>query len=117
MVGVLILLAIAVMRPELDEGTFTEGHELDGKRENQVPKAMIGRDCRRRKRRGCWLSSTVPSPDGSGSNAAVQCWRHDDQKSSRSVPLRDSAYPGNFNRHENNRNGRNKRHCGGYCTD
>jgi hypothetical protein len=25
----------------LDEGTFTEGHELDGKW--QVPKAMIGR--------------------------------------------------------------------------
>jgi hypothetical protein len=27
----------------LDEGTFTEGHELDGKRERQVPKEMIGR--------------------------------------------------------------------------
>jgi hypothetical protein len=27
----------------LDEGTFTEGHELDGKTEKQVPKAMIGR--------------------------------------------------------------------------
>jgi hypothetical protein len=26
----------------LDEGTFTEGHELDGKTEKQVPKAMIG---------------------------------------------------------------------------
>jgi hypothetical protein len=27
----------------LDEGTFTEGHELDGKTEKQVPKTMIGR--------------------------------------------------------------------------
>ncbi len=27
----------------LDEGTFTEGHELDGKIEKQVPKAMIGK--------------------------------------------------------------------------
>jgi hypothetical protein len=27
----------------LEEGTFTEGHELDGKTEKQVPKAMIGR--------------------------------------------------------------------------
>jgi hypothetical protein len=27
----------------LEEGTFTEGHELDGKSEKQVPKAMIGR--------------------------------------------------------------------------
>jgi hypothetical protein len=27
----------------LDEGTFTEGHELDGKTEREVPKAMIGR--------------------------------------------------------------------------
>ena len=27
----------------LDEGTFTEGHELDGKTEKQVPKQMIGR--------------------------------------------------------------------------
>jgi hypothetical protein len=27
----------------LDEGTFTEGHELDQKTERQVPKAMIGR--------------------------------------------------------------------------
>jgi hypothetical protein len=27
----------------LDEGTFTEGHELDGKTERQVPKAMIRR--------------------------------------------------------------------------
>ena len=27
----------------LDEGTFTEGHELDPKTEKQVPKAMIGR--------------------------------------------------------------------------
>ena len=27
----------------LDEGTFTEGHELDRKTEKQVPKAMIGR--------------------------------------------------------------------------
>ena len=26
-----------------DEGEFTEGHELDGKTEKQVPKAMIGR--------------------------------------------------------------------------
>jgi hypothetical protein len=26
----------------LDEGTFTEGHELDGKTEKQVPKAMMG---------------------------------------------------------------------------
>jgi hypothetical protein len=26
----------------LDEGRFTEGHELDGKTEKQVPKAMIG---------------------------------------------------------------------------
>jgi hypothetical protein len=25
------------------KGTFTEGHELDGKTEKQVPKAMIGR--------------------------------------------------------------------------
>jgi hypothetical protein len=28
----------------LDEGTFTEGHELDRKTTKQVPKAMIGRD-------------------------------------------------------------------------
>jgi hypothetical protein len=27
----------------LDEGTFTEGHELDGKTEKQVPKEMVGR--------------------------------------------------------------------------
>ena len=27
----------------LDEGEFTEGHELDRKTERQVPKAMIGR--------------------------------------------------------------------------
>ena len=27
----------------LDQGDFTEGHELDGKTENQVPKEMIGR--------------------------------------------------------------------------
>jgi hypothetical protein len=27
----------------LNEGTFTEGHELDGKTEKQIPKAMIGR--------------------------------------------------------------------------
>jgi hypothetical protein len=27
----------------LDEGTFTEGHELDRKTERQVPKAVIGR--------------------------------------------------------------------------
>ena len=27
----------------LEEGTFTEGHELDAKTEKQVPKAMIGR--------------------------------------------------------------------------
>jgi hypothetical protein len=27
----------------LDEGTFTEGHELDPRTERQVPKAMIGR--------------------------------------------------------------------------
>jgi hypothetical protein len=27
----------------LDEGTFTEGHELERKTERQVPKAMIGR--------------------------------------------------------------------------
>jgi hypothetical protein len=27
----------------LDEGTFTEGHELDRKTTNQVPKSMIGR--------------------------------------------------------------------------
>jgi hypothetical protein len=27
----------------LDEGTFTEGHELDRRTEKQVPKAMIGR--------------------------------------------------------------------------
>jgi hypothetical protein len=26
----------------LDEGEFTEGHELDRKTEKQVPKAMIG---------------------------------------------------------------------------
>jgi hypothetical protein len=26
----------------LDEGTFTEGHELGRKTEKQVPKAMIG---------------------------------------------------------------------------
>ena len=28
---------------ELDEGEFTEGHELDRKTEKQVPKATIGR--------------------------------------------------------------------------
>jgi hypothetical protein len=28
---------------ELDEGEFTEGHELDRKTAKQVPKAMIGR--------------------------------------------------------------------------
>jgi hypothetical protein len=27
----------------LDEGTFTEGHELDRKTKKQIPKAMIGR--------------------------------------------------------------------------
>ena len=27
----------------LDQGTFTEGHELDRQTERQVPKAMIGR--------------------------------------------------------------------------
>ena len=27
----------------LDQGEFTEGHELDGKTEKQVPKAMIGK--------------------------------------------------------------------------
>jgi hypothetical protein len=27
----------------LDEGTFTEGHELDRRTEKKVPKAMIGR--------------------------------------------------------------------------
>jgi len=27
----------------LDEGTFTEGHELDGKTEKQIPKGMIGK--------------------------------------------------------------------------
>jgi hypothetical protein len=27
----------------LDEGTFTEGHELDRKTTKQAPKAMIGR--------------------------------------------------------------------------
>jgi hypothetical protein len=27
----------------LNEGIFTEGHELDGETERQVPKAMIGR--------------------------------------------------------------------------
>jgi hypothetical protein len=27
----------------LDEGTFTEGHELDPKTEKRVPKAMFGR--------------------------------------------------------------------------
>jgi hypothetical protein len=27
----------------LNEGTFTEGHELDRRTEKQVPKAMIGR--------------------------------------------------------------------------
>jgi hypothetical protein len=27
----------------LDEGTFTEGHELDRKTTKQVPKSMIGR--------------------------------------------------------------------------
>ena len=27
----------------LDEGEFTEGHELDRKTERQLPKAMIGR--------------------------------------------------------------------------
>jgi hypothetical protein len=26
----------------LDQGTFTEGHELDWKTEKQVPKSMIG---------------------------------------------------------------------------
>src|SRR5262245_45534197 len=37
----------------LDEGTFTEGHELD--RKWRVPKEMGGDGYRRRKRRGCWL--------------------------------------------------------------
>jgi hypothetical protein len=27
----------------LDNGTFTEGHELDGKTAKRVPKAMMGR--------------------------------------------------------------------------
>jgi len=27
----------------LDEGNFTEGHELDRKTEKRVPKAMVGR--------------------------------------------------------------------------
>ena len=37
---------IARMRASLagvDEGEFTDGHELDGKTEKQVPKEMIGR--------------------------------------------------------------------------
>src|SRR5262249_60918628 len=37
----------------LDEGTFTEGRELD--RKWRVPKEMGGDGYRRRKRRGCWL--------------------------------------------------------------
>jgi hypothetical protein len=38
----------------LDEGTFTEGHELD--RKWQVPKEMIGRRLTQEEARGCWLS-------------------------------------------------------------
>ena len=33
----------ARMPSGLDEGIFTEGHELDGKTAKQVPKEMIGR--------------------------------------------------------------------------
>jgi hypothetical protein len=40
----------------LDEGTFTEGHELDRKTTKQVPKAMIGRRWSQDEQRGCWLS-------------------------------------------------------------
>ena len=36
--GVLAFHALA----NLDQGEFTEGHELDRKTEKQVPKAMIG---------------------------------------------------------------------------
>jgi hypothetical protein len=44
----------------LDQGEFTEGHELDGKW--QVPKEMIGRRLSQAEaKRGCWLSSTAAS--------------------------------------------------------
>src|SRR5215471_2008646 len=44
---------------ELDEGDFTEGHELD--RKWKVAREMIGRRLTRRRRRGCWLSSNEGS--------------------------------------------------------
>src|SRR5215470_11499710 len=47
--GVLAFHALA----NLDQGDFTEGHELD--RKWRVPKEMGGDGYRRRKRRGCWL--------------------------------------------------------------
>jgi hypothetical protein len=40
----------------LDEGEFTEGHELDRKTEKQVPE-MIGCRLSQNKAKGCWLSS------------------------------------------------------------
>ena len=39
----LIYVRLRASLDGLDEGEFTEGHELDRKTERQVPKAMIGR--------------------------------------------------------------------------
>jgi hypothetical protein len=39
-------ISVVILRAALnglDEGTFTEGHELDGKTAKQIPKSMIGR--------------------------------------------------------------------------
>jgi hypothetical protein len=47
----------------LDEGEFTEGHELD--RKWRVPQEMVGGGCRRGKRRGCWASLAGPHLDHS----------------------------------------------------
>ena len=55
----------------LDQGEFTEGHELDC----QVPKEMIGADCRSRKQRGCWLRSNV-EPSASQALTVLDICKH-----------------------------------------
>jgi len=50
----------------LNEGTFTEGHELDGKAEKQVPKVMIGRRLSQQEAKRLLVSSI------SGSSATVE---------------------------------------------
>ena len=43
----------------LDEGMSTEGHELDGKTEKRLPKAMIGRRLSQDEAKRSWPSSMV----------------------------------------------------------